>query len=204
MSNCQTFSLPELEVEPHQVREVLRCLLHTILFTRSLGPTTPVDVSSELFDVTYAKCGDPEVDKLVEAKINEFSAWIERHPGQMTDLVLGFYERRRREVGWLTRGNERMFWEQWCIRVKVAVKGFDDEGVEMRKEGVELSEQVEECIRFVVQRVNQEKDHIPGVGSTSTVSFPFDVWIASDGKLSLGFGLMKKVLMQTVPPPMLG
>lgn len=191
------------------MREVLRCLLHTILFTRSLGPTTPIDVSSELFDVTYAKCGDPEVDKLIEAKINEFCAWIERHPGQMTHLMLGFYERRKREMSWLTRGDERMFWEQWCVRVKVLVKGGNEEmmmggrGGGDGKKGLELSERMEECVRFVVERVNEKKDHIPGVGSVRTVSFPFDAWIASDGKLSLGFGLMKKVLMHTVPPPML-
>lgn len=71
------------------------------------------------------------------------------------------------------------------------------------RSGKAVREQVEECVQFVVERVNDKQDHIPALGSSKTVSFPFDVWIENDGRLSLGFGLMKKVLMQTSPPPML-
>ena len=34
-----------------QVREALRCVLHTILFHRALGPARPRDVHSELLEV---------------------------------------------------------------------------------------------------------------------------------------------------------
>lgn len=37
-------------MEPLEVREVLRCLLHTILFNRALGPVALREVDSELFD----------------------------------------------------------------------------------------------------------------------------------------------------------
>lgn len=69
--------------------------------------------------------------------------------------------------------------------------------------GTVVREQVEACVQFVVECVNDKQDHLPAVGSSKTVSFPFDTWIENDGRLSLGFGLMKKVLMQTCPPPML-
>lgn len=77
MSNCETITLPVVEVEPHQVREVLRCegvrgfltpcvtltpsthlpsgVLHTILFNRALGMVKPRNVDSELFDITYVR-----------------------------------------------------------------------------------------------------------------------------------------------------
>ena len=74
----------EMEVEYRQIHEVLRCLIHTIVFNRALGSTplvrspilhiqlareprvsgciTPVEVDSELFDdVTYVKCDDQKV-----------------------------------------------------------------------------------------------------------------------------------------------
>jgi hypothetical protein len=31
-------------------------VLHTILFNRSVGQVKPVDVDSELFDITYVSC----------------------------------------------------------------------------------------------------------------------------------------------------
>ena len=52
----------EMEVEYRQIHEVLRCLIHTIVFNRALGCITPVEVDSELFDdVTYVKCDDQKV-----------------------------------------------------------------------------------------------------------------------------------------------
>lgn len=67
------------EVEQHQAREVLRCkflffmasllsytsatltdvasagLLHTIIFSRALGPVKPQEEDSEIFDITYVR-----------------------------------------------------------------------------------------------------------------------------------------------------
>ena len=53
MSNCEVVSLPELDVEYHQVKDVLRCVLHTILFNRALGLVRPREVDLALFDITY-------------------------------------------------------------------------------------------------------------------------------------------------------
>lgn len=55
MSNCEVFHLPGLEMEPHQMREALRVVLHTILFNRALGQVAPRDVDSDLFDITYVR-----------------------------------------------------------------------------------------------------------------------------------------------------
>lgn len=58
MANCEVFALkPVLELEAHQVREVLRLLLHSIIFQRALGPVKPVERDSELFDVTWVRRG---------------------------------------------------------------------------------------------------------------------------------------------------
>jgi autophagy-related protein 101 len=56
MSNCEVFTVqPIFDLEQHQVREVLRILLHTIVFNRALGPVKPVERDSELFDVTWVR-----------------------------------------------------------------------------------------------------------------------------------------------------
>ena len=61
MSNCELFHLrPVFELEQHQVREVLRILLHSIVFQRALGPVKPVERDSELFEVTWVRSGSEE------------------------------------------------------------------------------------------------------------------------------------------------
>mmetsp|Transcript_69055 Transcript_69055/g.218401 ORF Transcript_69055/g.218401 Transcript_69055/m.218401 type:complete len:93 (-) Transcript_69055:806-1084(-) len=53
--NCEVTNVPLLDVENHQIREVLRSILHTILFSRALGLVQPKDVDSELFNLTYVR-----------------------------------------------------------------------------------------------------------------------------------------------------
>jgi len=57
MSNVVVHDFPErLELELFQVREVLRCVLHTVLFHRTLGVVRPRDAELSLFDVIYVRC----------------------------------------------------------------------------------------------------------------------------------------------------
>lgn len=127
MSNCEVFQLPELEAEAHYVREVLRCLLHTIVFNRALGLLKPKEVDSDLFEVTYVQCGEPQVERLVEEKISSFLSWTERNPGKQGQVVLSFYEKRRKQGTWFTQQEERLYWEQWYIQLNVAPTNYSFE-----------------------------------------------------------------------------
>ena len=83
--NCEVFSLSPLRCEPFQVKEVMRAVLHTILFSRTLGVVRPRDVDSELFDLTYATCGDPGVERTLEEKLDALVAWLQKQQQQQLD-----------------------------------------------------------------------------------------------------------------------
>ncbi|GFR42788.1 hypothetical protein Agub_g3751 [Astrephomene gubernaculifera] len=118
MANCETHNLPVLELEPHQIREALRCVLHTIIFNRALGYVIPKDVDSELFDITYVQCGDPSVEARVESRITDFCAQVEKRPAELHQLQLSFYETRRKQA-WFGTQDERLYWETWVLSVLV-------------------------------------------------------------------------------------
>ncbi|CAI7861831.1 unnamed protein product, partial [Closterium sp. NIES-53] len=82
-------------LEHYQIREVLRCLLHTIMFHRALGLVRPKSIDSELFDITYVQCGDAEVERQIEEKIGQFSLWLEKNPTKKGQICLSFFEKRR-------------------------------------------------------------------------------------------------------------
>ncbi|CAI6012012.1 unnamed protein product [Closterium sp. NIES-65] len=92
---CEVFELKELLLEHYQIREVLRCLLHTIMFHRALGLVRPKSIDSELFDITYVQCGDAEVERQIEEKIGQFSLWLEKNPTKKGQICLSFFEKRR-------------------------------------------------------------------------------------------------------------
>ncbi|KAK9826858.1 hypothetical protein WJX81_000664 [Elliptochloris bilobata] len=191
MSNCEINNLPTLEVEQHQVREVLRCLLHTIIFSRALGPVRPREVDSELFDITYVQCGDPQVDEKIEAKINQFYGWVEKHPGKHGQVSLSFYEKRKKQSGWAIIGGaqeERLYWEQWCVNLLLVDSSVSQEeqstfslpSVRAQRQA-KLQAALEELMTLVIRTVNEKKDHIPPVVSSAVLTFSFDISIAGAG-----------------------
>ncbi|XP_066359046.1 uncharacterized protein [Miscanthus floridulus] len=51
--NCETCQLKELELEPTEIKDVLRCILHTIFFHRTLSLVRPKDVDCDFLEITY-------------------------------------------------------------------------------------------------------------------------------------------------------
>lgn len=85
-------------------------LLHTIIFTRALGPVKPQEEDSEIFDITYVSwwlcprtwsgpatlaalsrrkrsalqvtCGSTLVQQKIEEGIDRFHTWVDKHTGK--------------------------------------------------------------------------------------------------------------------------
>ena len=53
--NCEQVDLEPIEVERFQVKEVLKALLHSIIFQRALGASQMRDTDSDLFDLSYVR-----------------------------------------------------------------------------------------------------------------------------------------------------
>ncbi|KAJ7554531.1 hypothetical protein O6H91_06G144700 [Diphasiastrum complanatum] len=216
-------------MEPQQVREVLRCILHTIMFNRALGLVRPRDIDSELFEkITYVQCGDATYEKLVEEKIDHLIAWVEKHPNKKSQVCLSFYETRNKHVAWFSNKVERLYWEQWWIYLNVIQpthmrsrasheRPIDSSEEERSKRHAILEAELRDVLLQILQFVNEKKDHIPAVGNTDVVSFPYEIAIPRFHKCEdlpnthndllsssdSSFGDMFKRMLQTGPPTML-
>ncbi|BBN08366.1 autophagy-related protein 101 [Marchantia polymorpha subsp. ruderalis] len=211
--NCEVFYLKELEVEHYQIREVLRCVLHTIMFNRALGLVRPKDIDSELFEITYVQCGDAAIEKKIEEKIDNFVSWVEKHPNKKSQVCLSFYETRNKQMAWFSSKTERLYWEQWCIYLNVQTAQSNpkphygdttDVSTEERdKRHAALEAALREVILQILRYVNEKKDHIPPVmRGADVVSFPYEINIPSSSDSSFGMDMFKRML-QTTPPAML-
>ena len=120
--NLEELVLDVLVLPQFQVKEALRCLLHTILFNRALGPVRPREVDSELFDVSYVRCGVVSVDKRIEEAIEAFSNALQLNTATSRGrIVLSFYEKRTRKSFFgMATSEEKLYWERWVIPVMLA------------------------------------------------------------------------------------
>lgn len=215
--NCEAFHLNELELEHFQIREVLRCILHTIMFHRALGLVRPKDVDLELFDVTYVQCGDRDLERIIEEKIDHFVAWVEKHPNKKGQVCLSFYETRSKPAAWFSSKVERFHWEQWLISLTIlspkapqnksrhgralTVDSGETMMEERNKRDAVLEASLREVLFQILQIVNDKKDHIPPVSNSNIVSFPYEITISSLSDSSFRMDMLKRML-HTGPPTM--
>mmetsp|Transcript_22591 Transcript_22591/g.33744 ORF Transcript_22591/g.33744 Transcript_22591/m.33744 type:complete len:95 (+) Transcript_22591:180-464(+) len=77
--NFEVHELQPLEVAVFQVKEVLKIIMHSIVFQRALGEYGFRDTESELFEVSYVRCHSRLIDLKVEEHADDFSKAFERH-----------------------------------------------------------------------------------------------------------------------------
>ena len=97
--NVHQFPLQPLVLAPFQLKEGLRCVFHTILFNRALGPVDPCVVTSELFDVSFVKCGgseSEEADTAVEKALNRVAATLRARATGSSEVPSGRGRGRRK------------------------------------------------------------------------------------------------------------
>jgi len=78
MSNFELFELDPIDCEAYQTKEVLKILLHSIIFQRALAACRLCDAESDLFDVSYVRCDSRAICQRVEEYAEAFSTALER------------------------------------------------------------------------------------------------------------------------------
>ncbi|CAL9113279.1 hypothetical protein MUK42_01942 [Musa troglodytarum] len=216
--NCETCQLKELVVEPPEIREVLRSILHTILFHRALGLVRPKDVECELFDIIYVQCEDHELEKKIDEKINQFIGWVEKHPNRKSQVCISFYEVKNKHATWFGNKIERFYWEQWYINLhivspkphgkshntKAHVVTGENAFEESNSRCAALGSSLREVLLQIINFVNEKKDHIPPLQNSEIVSFPYEISTPSSSDSSFGWHAdVLKRMLQTGHPSML-
>ncbi|CAO2827991.1 unnamed protein product [Amaranthus hypochondriacus] len=186
------------------------------MFHRALGLVRPKDVDLELFDITYVQCGEVELEKKIDEKIDQFISWVDKHPNKKTQICLSFYEIKNNKAIWFSNKVERSYWEQWFINLHVAQhhkiissrsnnpKVVHSEGVSeeriARRAAIEGS--LREVLFQIIKFVNEKKDDIPPLPSREGISFPYEITIPSSSDTTFGMDMIKRML-QTGHPTML-
>lgn len=168
--NLEEHVLDELEVEQFHLKEVLRSVLHTILFSRSLGKLKPVEYVSDVLDLTYARCGVTAMDKQVEEAIENFTQSLSPVGPDLSrgTLVLAFFEKRKRYYFGVAKSTENVYWEQWSLPVVVnhRPRPAGNNAVatlESNRHQAATERAVKKLIRKVVSLAVTKTEHIPPI-----------------------------------------
>eukprot|EP01116_Phalansterium_solitarium_P002252 TRINITY_DN12140_c0_g1_i1.p1 TRINITY_DN12140_c0_g1~~TRINITY_DN12140_c0_g1_i1.p1 ORF type:complete len:196 (+),score=62.14 TRINITY_DN12140_c0_g1_i1:132-719(+) len=169
--NIQQFNLDEIELQPSELKEVLRCVLHSIMFTRAFGLVRPADASVDFLDLHYARCDNEEIERYIEDRLQDFhDSWQRRNfePSHRS-LILSFDERRTK-TRWLAKVEENVRWEQWVLNI------FVNKSTKLLPERKDrLNKDLRRLLFDVIRIVNEYKNHIPPITKPDIAPFPYEI-----------------------------
>lgn len=170
--NCEEFVLPPCELALPLVKEALRCLIHTVLFGRTIGGNVavePTTVRSKLIDIQYCKYNSLLEDESLEGKIREFAQKLESTSTQSLILVLAFYVPRHKSSKSLwdilsQPFDDKAVFERWKLQVNLPPKSYvgvasvaDDEQRLIES----ATSQVRDRIFFIIRKLTDRMDQLP-------------------------------------------
>jgi|Transcript_67833 hypothetical protein len=175
--NCPTISLCPFKVGPTNIKDVLRCLIHTIVFQRVLSPVLPLDVEAGFLDVTYCKIADAAVDAQIEESIDKFCKSLKKKEPRRSLIVEFYPPRKKSPTNWFAK-EDKVCWEYWMINLNVVFDG-DDRSLAcsaVSNQGTErLEKDLVERMKSIIKHTDAaiDNNHVPPLKDTPC--FPFEV-----------------------------
>jgi autophagy-related protein 101 len=188
MSNKEIFELAQISVEEHQVREVLKCIVHTIIFSRALGHVAPRDVDLQLINVSYVEVADDDIERQVDESLKQVEIFLNQSAPRLPSaspsksgvdampftVRLAFYELVSK-AGFSSTYQEKVYWEIWKIHLQIV--HASQSGPERERRRKQLQDDVDNVRTIILHNADSKKDHIPPVktGTPGSLTYPFEI-----------------------------
>ncbi|KAG0141908.1 hypothetical protein CROQUDRAFT_725432 [Cronartium quercuum f. sp. fusiforme G11] len=168
-------------------RDVIKAILHSILFQRVFGSIQPKTI--EVLGLTFPQVIEPGTERLVEERTESLFKALDHKTSQI--LSLRFLEKRsnRDSKPWYQTAEEDVIWERWEIGFTIhhqssqSTTAYQLEG-EREKIIKSIKSQLADFLSHQIGFVVSQRDHIPAITSSEVVPFPVDIIIhpATNGK----------------------
>ncbi|KAI8057081.1 autophagy-related protein [Syncephalis plumigaleata] len=151
----------ELTTDRSLLKDVLRALLHTILFHRVFITIRPMEV--EALDTFYPAIDDPDIERAIEDKLRAFARHLDATGLDSAQMVVGFFEKRTK--------NSCMLGE-WPITV-TCVRPRDERDQAYLRQAA--SAQLRKLLAGIVHTVETHREHVPAITTNEGNPFPYQV-----------------------------
>ncbi|KAJ7490848.1 autophagy-related protein [Mycena latifolia] len=184
MNNPHPTITIDLVLDRHTTKEVLQAVLHAILFHRLFGLVKPQ--TFEVLDVTLPGVSDPEMEALVNEKVDAFWRGVEGGVSKRGQITVTFSEKRPKK-SWFQvyMGEEEVPWEQWIINAELRQPKSDRDRQQFL---TTLAATLTKAVQTMLVHTSSEKGRtaVPLITNAAGIS-PFPIRVAvSVGGVEVG------------------
>ena len=160
----------QLSVERFYCSQVLKALLHSIMFHRTFSSTRPVEEVIPQLNNTCCNCKANGLDPIIDGHIQSILAKIDHNsnaPSRSFLLTVQFFEKQK---SWFNK----QCWEEWRLKLVVTRAKSEKEQILARNE---LQEQVKQVLQHISLQASADMSKLPKI--VDTEPFPFEISIVS-------------------------
>ncbi|RKP06958.1 hypothetical protein THASP1DRAFT_31231 [Thamnocephalis sphaerospora] len=184
----------ELTTDRSLLKDVLRALLHTILFHRVFTNIRPMEV--EALDTSYPAIDDPEIERAVEDKLRAFARHLDTTGLDTAQILVSFFEKRTKST-WFSKAEEHVCWEEWPIAI-TCVRPRDERDQAYLKQAA--SAQLRKLLAGIVHTVETHREHVPAITTNEGNPFPYQITIPT---VNVSWGsMLKRIITDSAPQTM--
>lgn len=191
--NLEHFSAEELQVEIQHLKDVLRCLFHTVVCQRAFNTlSAPLKVSEydcEFFSLTFTRIDNAEISKEIDEKIDQFVGLLKKEAEAhsksstsatekkiVTQIHLDFFTVKQKAGFWGAK-EERSAWEKWTFPLVVSFVQYSaGDTAERLRAKATLEQALQKAVMYIIRSADSRKDHIPTTQlPPEKLCHPFDI-----------------------------
>lgn len=198
MSTHQSLVLDECSTPLSVIPSLLRALLQTIFFQRSVGSIRPVEIDSEVLPgVCYVASANEELDKIIEGKIAEIhrSLSSQQNVPEHVQVIVYFFEKHIKK-GLFSKSEEKVLFEQWVLPLHIETTGMSTRSLS------DIAADTRDRLQKIIRMTDAKKEHIPPVSSVEAhlgcypfvISLPGYDSAASSGLSAGDPGFLKRLV----------
>ncbi|KAI9428410.1 autophagy-related protein [Lactarius indigo] len=168
----------DIVLDRQNSREILRALLHAILFHRLFGTIKPQ--MFEVLDVTMPGVADPNVHRLVDEKVNVFWKGLESVALKRGEISVTLSKKDQRKA-WLGMTTyEALAWEQWIINAEIRQPKSEQERQQFDRN---LAATLSKSLRTMLTHTSSEQGRaaVPPITNSDVSPFPLKIAVSVGG-----------------------
>ncbi|KZV64010.1 hypothetical protein PENSPDRAFT_656865 [Peniophora sp. CONT] len=178
MSTHATISI-DIILDRHNTRDVLRALLHAILFHRLFGTVKPK--TFDVLDVTLPGVADAGIEQLVEDKVDLFWRGMESGAANKKGKITVTLSEKQTKKNWIGYSYEEdVPWESWVINAEIRQPKTESERFKFEQE---LSATLTKSVTTMLMHTASERGRaaVPPIMSSELSPFPLTIAVYVSG-----------------------